>query len=661
MDTEPQLAPALQASARAPSLTRTNLPLALVALATLLALLVMTGCGGAPGRDIDYTSSEDDLTSCPGAHTLQGADVSMYQGNIDWSAFAGSGRTFAITRVSDGFYFDPDFDRNWAGIKRAGLVRGVYQFFRPRKDPIAQADLLLRHTGPLGAGDLPPVLDVEVTDGASPAQLRAGILAWVQHIEARTGKRPIIYVGSYFWDDNVKGGSEWSKYPLWLPAYGPVCPRLPSAWGSWVMHQYSSTARIPGIGGNVDVNVFNGTLAELKKLAGETAPPPPPPPTCGSHCEGSVMVNGACSRYDCGAHGARCVNDSIGLRCVFSACPNTGEADLCLSTSEVAHCKNGALSSKGNCGAYGAWCSTAGRTATQARCVSSLCVSGPHEVPKAHTVCASHGTGVVSCDANGAPTVEACDDGYQCSTLDGGPHCDWKRCPASGQVDVCLDVSQVGHCEDGSLRGSFDCSVAGLACGAAGGNARCVSEVCTGGAEAVPPPHDVCVDSGTVGHCDSGGTLIPEACADTETCTVTAKGPVCVDDRCLDGAATAPPAHDLCLEDGALGKCDSLGVLSVTACGAGTACTSSGSGAACAAAPGNGGTGGADGGTTGTGGTGGTGTDGGTDPGSGNTDGGPIDTVAPSGGCAEPGAGGILSLLGLCAVRLRKRSAREMQ
>jgi hypothetical protein len=48
---------------------------------------------------------------------------------------------------------------------------------------------------------------------------------------------------------------------------------VPGAWDDWTIHQYSSTASVPGISANsCDVNKFNGTLAELQALA---EPPEP--------------------------------------------------------------------------------------------------------------------------------------------------------------------------------------------------------------------------------------------------------------------------------------------------------------------------------------------------------------------------------------------------
>ena len=81
---------------------------------------------------------------CASGATVNGIDVSYYQGTIDWTSAKASGIDFAYARISDGTGFiDPQFAANWANMKAAGIVRGAYQFFRPETDPTAPGELLL--------------------------------------------------------------------------------------------------------------------------------------------------------------------------------------------------------------------------------------------------------------------------------------------------------------------------------------------------------------------------------------------------------------------------------------------------------------------------------------------------------------------------------------
>ncbi|MCU1277880.1 MAG: Lyzozyme (1,4-beta-N-acetylmuramidase) [bacterium] len=232
----------------------------LLATATLLAL---PACQGAPPA-LDV--AEQAQVVCPGASTVEGIDVSEFQGNINWAAVKASGRQFAFIRVSDGTYQDPKFATNWAGAKAAGVLRGAYQFFRASDDPIAIADQFLARMGTLGNGDLPPVLDVEVTDGQSAATIRSRMEAWLAHVEQKTGRVPFIYVSPGFWP-NVGSPNE-SHYRLWVANWQVNCPNTPTGWSSWQMWQYADNGTVSGISGAVDLDRFNGTLAQLQGIAG---------------------------------------------------------------------------------------------------------------------------------------------------------------------------------------------------------------------------------------------------------------------------------------------------------------------------------------------------------------------------------------------------------
>src|SRR5579871_5288706 len=107
-------------------------------------LLFLAGAVGVVGCLADASqktgTNAEDLSICS-LSMVEGIDVSYYDGNVSWSSVRASGRQFAIARVSDGTGFmDPKFAANWSGIKAAGMVRGVYQFFRPEDDAVAQAN-----------------------------------------------------------------------------------------------------------------------------------------------------------------------------------------------------------------------------------------------------------------------------------------------------------------------------------------------------------------------------------------------------------------------------------------------------------------------------------------------------------------------------------------
>ncbi|MCA9661622.1 MAG: MYXO-CTERM sorting domain-containing protein [Myxococcales bacterium] len=222
------------------------------------------GAAGELAADVDALPA----VVCADGPTVQGIDVSYWQGDIDWKAVAGDGIKFAIIRASDGTgYIDSKFAPNWAGAQDNGILVGAYQYFRPSQDPIAQAEILLDKMGPYAAGMLPPVIDVETSEGLSPNQVANRVGQWIDHVEAATGVKPIIYTGKYIWEGQV-ASAEWADYPLWIAQYGPECPDLPKQWSDWMIFQTSSKGSVSGIAGSVDMNLFNGDYAALEDFAG---------------------------------------------------------------------------------------------------------------------------------------------------------------------------------------------------------------------------------------------------------------------------------------------------------------------------------------------------------------------------------------------------------
>ncbi|CAN5148537.1 hypothetical protein BH09MYX1_BH09MYX1_58900 [soil metagenome] len=241
---------------------------------TALAFVPLLAIAAACSAQSDFESvgsSDEAVTKVCGAATngpVQGYDVSYYQGNFDWAAAKKNGVDFGYARISDGTGFmDPKFATNWAAMKSAGVLRGAYQFFEPSQDATAQANIVVKALGKLGDGDLPAMIDVEATGGQSGGTIAARVKTWLQIVEKGTGRRPFIYSGSYFWQDNV-GDTTLGAYPFWIAAYGATCPSLPPGWKNWLFWQYSDG------NGSLEHDVFNGTLAQLQAYAHDPNSPP---------------------------------------------------------------------------------------------------------------------------------------------------------------------------------------------------------------------------------------------------------------------------------------------------------------------------------------------------------------------------------------------------
>ena len=173
-------------------------------------------------------------TVCASGPTVKGVDISHWQGAIDWNKVAASGQAFGITKATEGVTFkDPLFQTNWAGINAAGMVRGAYHFFRPADSGIQQADFFLRTVGTFAEGDLPPILDWEVTDNVSNAVDVSEVQDFVDEVRARTGLTTILYTSARFLGTVGNPTQFGNLLPLWDANWNVSCPNIPGSWTKW--------------------------------------------------------------------------------------------------------------------------------------------------------------------------------------------------------------------------------------------------------------------------------------------------------------------------------------------------------------------------------------------------------------------------------------------
>ena len=197
-------------------------------------------------------------------YEIHGIDVSHYQKDIDWDTVAGQGIDFAFVKATEGLTFhDHRYRFNWEEMKRVGIKRGAYHFFRPTLDPVVQANNFIEITD-FDPGDLPPVLDVEVLDNVSKSELIDGVRQWLSLVELKLGARPILYTNVKFYNKYLSG--EFEHHPLWIARYSQHEPKLLNrkAWTFW---QYGSRGKIHGIKGEVDFNVFHADSMALEELS----------------------------------------------------------------------------------------------------------------------------------------------------------------------------------------------------------------------------------------------------------------------------------------------------------------------------------------------------------------------------------------------------------
>jgi GH25 family lysozyme M1 (1,4-beta-N-acetylmuramidase) len=243
----------------------------------LSILLLLVSCGAEQG-DSSLREATEAVSQCP-TQTAEGVDVSDHNGTIDWAAVKKSGRAFAFMKATQGTYnTQATFSRNWNGSKSSGVLRSPYHFFDPREDGVMQADKFLGVVGLVEAGDLAPMLDLECPDGdanclytgepgiVAGALVVARALAWLETVEQRTGRKPIIYSYPAWFGSLGTDTSKLAAYPLFIATLSN-CASVPSPWTKAAFWQYSWTGTVPGIPGEVDVDRFMGSTADLVGFA----------------------------------------------------------------------------------------------------------------------------------------------------------------------------------------------------------------------------------------------------------------------------------------------------------------------------------------------------------------------------------------------------------
>ena len=116
---------------------------------------------------------------------------------------------------------------------------------------------------------LPPVLDLEwnhhsptCPQGTTRDDALEKIRLLLNIMEYHTGKRPVIYTDINFHKDVLEG--QFKDYEFWLRSVAAE-PHERYKDRPWTFWQYTATGRVPGIRGDVDRNVFNGSPAEWER------------------------------------------------------------------------------------------------------------------------------------------------------------------------------------------------------------------------------------------------------------------------------------------------------------------------------------------------------------------------------------------------------------
>lgn len=187
-----------------------------------------------------------------------GLDVSKYQGDIDWAKVRKAGYKYAMIRAvssnKNGLYVDPYFRKNMEAAKAAGVKCGVYIYsYATNEDEVeAEINFLLNELKTF-ALDMPVAFDYEYEPSIlalTNAERTQNVRKACKMIED-AGYYAMLYCSCDFLRNKLDY-TELAGYDIWIAHYGE-CNDAPLPVG---IHQVSSTGIVPGIKGNVDIDMF---------------------------------------------------------------------------------------------------------------------------------------------------------------------------------------------------------------------------------------------------------------------------------------------------------------------------------------------------------------------------------------------------------------------
>lgn len=240
-------------------------------LLELLEKLVRAIFGPGDERD---TGEPEPTPQAPKAEAVTGwegdppyrfIDVSRYQGLIDWAQVAAAGykgamlktvsTNYKLSKREDGLYIDPTFETNYRNARAAGLDVGVYYYTYATSEAMADAELALLRQAVYGKElTLPVAVDVEDNRLTSlDKQSLTDLTAYALHEVEQMGFYAQLYTYTSFAKAHLYvDGAALQPYDVWLADYTGKTPNVTFNYNA---HQHTSKGAVPGISGNVDLNV----------------------------------------------------------------------------------------------------------------------------------------------------------------------------------------------------------------------------------------------------------------------------------------------------------------------------------------------------------------------------------------------------------------------
>ena len=229
----------------------------------------------APAPDVPTV---DTVTGWAGEPPYRYLDVSRWQGTIDWAQVAAAGYKGAMLKTvstnhklsnrSDGLYIDPTFEANYRNARAAGLDVGVYYYTYATSEAMADAELALVREAVRGKElTMPVAVDVEENKLKQLSTLDlSNLTAYALEQVEKMGfyAQLYTYTGYSYELDMQRLAGRWD---VWLADYTGKTPKVDYIYHA---HQHTSKGRVPGISGNVDLNVTTINYPKIIRKKGLT-------------------------------------------------------------------------------------------------------------------------------------------------------------------------------------------------------------------------------------------------------------------------------------------------------------------------------------------------------------------------------------------------------
>ena len=206
-----------------------------------------------------YQNFSDIVATHKTENTKIGLDVSKWQGDINFQQVKDAGVEFVFIRIGTQkgiggeYVIDPKFEQNIKGFQSVGIPVGVYfyTYADSNKASLADAKWVIENLKPYKI-ELPVVFDWENWSfyqefDKSFYNLTQMANTFLSTIE-KAGYKAMLYSSKNYLE-NV-----WfeTNYPVWLAHY----TEKTTYQGKYDVWQLCSNGRVPGIKGNVDINVM---------------------------------------------------------------------------------------------------------------------------------------------------------------------------------------------------------------------------------------------------------------------------------------------------------------------------------------------------------------------------------------------------------------------